>query len=113
VLLVIRAAAVAAALFWSVPFFGLVDLATLVVPGEFVGSVPLEVSLGALFTVIVAGAFVRVVRRPADRFAPAVQLLLAAAAPCWAAYAWQAAGASRLGVDDDMVVALARAPRAG
>ena len=62
----------AAALFWSVPFFGLVDLATLIVPGEFLGSVPLEVSWGAFFTAIVAGAFVGVARRPLDRVAPAV-----------------------------------------
>ncbi len=146
-----------AALFWSVPFFGLVDLATLIVPGEFLGSVPLEVSWGAFFTCIVAGAFLHVAWRPLDRLAPAVQLLLAAvalaagaalgarseplvvaaavallgglllvrtprpgiprltpsvpllvaacaAAPFWLAYAWQAAAASLLGVDDDISV---------
>jgi hypothetical protein len=61
-------------------FFGLIDLATIVAPGEFLPTVPLEASWGAFFTVMVAGAFVRVAWRPLDRFAPAVQLLLAAAA---------------------------------
>ena len=75
-----RVAAVVAALFWSVPFFGLVDLATIVAPGEFLPSVPLEASWGAFFTSIVAGAFVGVAVRPLDRIAPAVQLLIAAAA---------------------------------
>src|SRR5439155_12462568 len=76
----LRVAAVAVALFWSVPFFGLIDLATIVAPGEFLPSVPLEASWGAFFTVIVAGAFVGVAARPLDRLAPAVQLLIAAAA---------------------------------
>ena len=150
-------AAVAAALFWSVPFFGLIDLATIVRPGEFLPSVPLEASWGAFFTAIVAGAFVGVAAQPLDRLAPAVQLLIAAAAliggavqggrseplivaaavallaallligaprlrvptltpavpllvaacagaPFWIAYAWQAAAASRTGMDDDISV---------
>jgi hypothetical protein len=158
-LLTIRAAAVAAALFWSVLFFGLIDLATIVVPGDFLPTVPLEASWGAFFTVIVAGAFVRLAWRPDDRVVPAVQLLVAAAAlvagaalggrpepvlvaaalavlvalllvrtarprrpelrlrpaapllgaavvatPFWVAYAWQAAAASRTGLDDDISV---------
>jgi hypothetical protein len=71
---------VSAALFWSVLFFGLIDLATIVVPGEFLPTVPLEASWGAFFTMIVAGAFVRVAWRPGDRVVPAAQLLLAAVA---------------------------------
>jgi hypothetical protein len=161
VLQTIRAAAVVAALFWSVLFFGLIDLATIVVPGEFLPTVPLEASWGAFFTVIVAGAFAHVAWRPDDRGAPAVQLLLAAAAlvggaalaarlepvivaavlavlvalllvgtvrpartdlrprpampllvvagaaaPLWAGYAWQAAAASRSGLDDDISVGI-------
>jgi len=150
-------AAVVAALFWSVPFFGLIDLATIVAPGEFLPSVPLEASWGAFFTAIVAGAFVGVAVRPFDRLAPAVQLLIAAAAlvggavlgdrseplivaaavallggllligttrpriprlapalpllvaacaaaPFWIVYAWQAAAASQIGLDDDVSV---------
>jgi hypothetical protein len=75
----VRVAAVVAALFWSVPFFGLIDLAKIVAPGEFLSSVPLEASWGAFFTAIVAGAFVWVAWRPLDRVSPAVQLLIAAA----------------------------------
>ncbi len=76
----LRAVAVAAAVFWSVLFFGLIDLATLYDPGEFVGVVPLEVSWGAFFTFVVAGAFVSVALRPQDRLPPAVQLLISAVA---------------------------------
>ncbi len=157
----IRTAAVAAVLFWTVPFFGLIDLATIVAPGEFLPVVPLEASWGAFFTAIVAGAFVAVAMRPHDRLAPAVQLLLAAGAlvagallggrseplavaalvavlaglllvgtrrpvprlrpalrrqsvpllvvaalgaPFWAGYSWQAASASRIGLDDDITL---------
>src|SRR5205085_1384939 len=45
--------------------------------------------------------------RPAvPRLAPSLPLLLAACvgAPFWIAYAWQAAAASRLGLDDDISV---------
>ena len=76
----LRAVAVAAAVFWSVLFFGLIDLSTMYDPGEFVGVVPLEVSWGVFFTFVVAGAFVSVALRPADRLPPAVQLLVAAVA---------------------------------
>ncbi len=157
----VRAAAAAAVLFWTVPFFGLIDLATIVAPGEFLPLVALEASWGAFFTAIVAGPFVAVVLRPRDRSAPAVQLLLAAGAlvagallggrseplavaalvavlgglllvgtrwpaprlrpalrrrsvpllvvaalgaPFWAGYSWQAASASRIGLDDDITV---------
>ena len=74
----LRALALAAAAFWSVLFFGFVDLSTLYDPGEFVGVVPLDVSWGAFFTFVVAGAFVHVALHPRDRIPPAVQLLAAA-----------------------------------
>ncbi len=76
----LRAAAVVAAVFWSVLFFGLIDLATMYAPGEFEAVVPLEVSWGVFFTFVVAGAFVSVALRPEDRLPPAVQLLVAAVA---------------------------------
>jgi hypothetical protein len=142
-------------------FFGLIDLATIVAPGEFLPTVPLEASWGAFFTVIVAGAFVCAAWCPLDGVAPAAQLFLAAtalvagaalsarwepvvvaavlavlavllllgtprpgraelrlrpavpllvvavaAAPFWAAYVWQAATASRSGVDDDISIGI-------
>jgi hypothetical protein len=80
VLVWLRAVAVAAAAFWSVLFFGLIDLSTMYAPGEFEAVVPLEASWGVFFTFVVAGAFVSVALRPEDRLPPAVQLLVAAVA---------------------------------
>src|SRR3954447_18171724 len=89
------------ALFFLVPFFGLIDLATLVgwVNPDYLWSVPLEVSWGSLFTFFVAGAFVWIAVRPARPWPGLVQLgivsvsrALAAAATVGAGPLWVAAG---------------------
>jgi hypothetical protein len=64
------------AVFAAVPFFGLIDLGTLVGAADpaYVWAVPLEVSWGSLFTFLVAGSYVRVAVVPRRAQPALVQL---------------------------------------
>jgi hypothetical protein len=76
VVLAVRVGAAVSALFWAVFFYGLIDLAVLVDPRDFLPVVALEAGWGVLFTFFVAGPLVVVAWRPQAAVAAAVQLFL-------------------------------------
>jgi hypothetical protein len=76
VILAVRIGAAASALFWAVFFYGLIDLAVLADPRDFLPVVALEAGWGVLFTFFVAGPLVVVAWRPQAAVAAAVQLSL-------------------------------------
>src|SRR5262245_37786502 len=68
-----RAAAVAAALWWSVLFFGLIDLSVGIIPDEypdFLDFVAVETSWGLLYTVLVPVPLIAWAIRPCQWAAP-------------------------------------------
>jgi hypothetical protein len=76
VVLAVRVGAAVSALFWAVFFYGLIDLAVLADPRDFLLVVALEAGWGVLFTFFVAGPLVVVALRPQAAVAAAVQLFL-------------------------------------
>lgn len=73
-----RAVAWSCAVFAALPFFGLIDLSTLLglVDQDYVWAVPLEVSWGSLFTFVVAGSYVSIAVAPRRAQPGLVQLAI-------------------------------------
>ncbi len=76
----VRVGAALSAVFWAVFFFGLIDLAVLADPRDFLPVVALEAGWGVLFTCFVAGPLAVVAVRPAAAVAAAAQLFVVAVA---------------------------------
>jgi hypothetical protein len=93
-----------------VPAVQLLLAASALVVGAALGGRAEPVVVAAVLGVLGALLLVRTARpRGVElRLRPAVPLLVVAvaAAPFWAGYAWQAAGASRSGLDDDISVGI-------
>ncbi|EMY34615.1 hypothetical protein D477_008588 [Arthrobacter crystallopoietes BAB-32] len=82
-----------AVLFWTVGFFGVIDLVMLLgVNPAFFAVMGLEASWGVLFTFIVSGAFLAIAARPAQPWPAMVQLWLVVAALLLASVAAEDAG---------------------
>jgi hypothetical protein len=75
VVVAVRVGAALSAVFWAVFFFGLIDLAVLADPRDFLPVVGLEAGWGVLFTCFVAGPLVVVAWRPSGGVAAAALLL--------------------------------------
>jgi hypothetical protein len=113
---VARVLALVSAAFWALPFFGLVDLATVFAnrTPEWHDGYVLEGSWGLLFTVLVAVPFAVLLRRPSDP-APALVLAVTTLAllvgAAWAAALPQVLVGLALAADTALVAWLGRAVR--